>query len=38
MTVDDADGAITVELSWTAGANANIHWVAGARKNGRWQL
>ena len=31
-TVDDADGAITVELSWTAGANANIHWVAGARK------
>ena len=30
-TVDDSDGAITVELSWTAGANANIHWVAGAR-------
>ena len=31
-TVDDADGAITVELSWTAGANATTHWVAGARK------
>ena len=31
-TVDDSDPGITVELSWTAGANANIHWVAGARK------